>query len=92
MHFSRKAQKRKAVLGQFSFFASLREEPQCRGLEELSFHQAFIGPLDLNAKFLELAVERGSCETQDVSAFFYVAGGAFEGLPDRFTLNLHHRQ
>ena len=79
-------------LGVISFFASLREELQCRGLEELSFHQGFIGPLDLNAKFLELAVKRGSCETQDVSAFFYVAGGAFEGLPDRFTLNLLHRQ
>jgi hypothetical protein len=77
--------------GQFSFFASLREELQCRGLVELSFHQGFIGPLDLNAKFLELAVKRGSCETQDVSAFFYVAGGAFEGLSDRFTLNLLHR-
>ena len=72
-------------------FSSLREELQCRGLEELSFHQGFIGPLDLNAKFLELAVKRGSCETQDVSAFFYVAGGVFEGLSDRFTLNLLHR-
>jgi hypothetical protein len=26
-----------------------------------------------------------------VSAFFYIAGGAFEGLHDRFTLNLLHR-
>ena len=60
-------------------------------VNELSFHHAFIGSLDPNAKFLELAVKRGSCETQDVSAFFYVAGGAFEGLPDRFTLNLPHR-
>ena len=60
-------------------------------VDEFSFHQAFIGPLDLNAQFLELAVKRGSRETQDVSAFFYVAGGAFEGLSDRFTLNLLHR-
>ena len=75
----------------FFFFASLREELQCSGLEELSFHQGFIGPLDLNAKFLELAVKRGSCETQDVSAFFDIAGGAFEGLHDCFTLNLPHR-
>ena len=75
----------------FLFFSSLREELQCRGLEELSFHQSFIGPINPNAKFLELAVKRGSCETQDVSAFFYVAGGAFEGLSDRFTLNLLHR-
>ena len=78
-------------LGVNFLFSSLREELQCRGLEELSFHQGFIGPLDLNAKFLELTVKRGSCETQDVSAFFYVAGGAFEGLSDRFTLNLLHR-
>jgi len=77
--------------GSIFFFCVLREELQCRGLEELSFHQGFVGPPDLNAKFLELAIKRGSCETQDVSAFFYVAGGAFEGLPDRFTLNLLHR-
>src|SRR6185295_15854026 len=60
-------------------------------VNELSFHHALIGPLDLNAKFLELAVKRGSRETQDVSAFFYIAGGAFEGLHNRFTLNLLHR-
>ena len=60
-------------------------------IDELSFHHAFIGAIDLNAQFLELAVKRGPCETQDVSAFFYIAGGAFEGLHDRFTLNLLHR-
>ena len=60
-------------------------------IDELSFHHAFIGPLDLNAEFLELAVKRGSCETQDVGAFFYIAARAFECLHDRFTLNLPHR-
>src|SRR6185503_20542337 len=60
-------------------------------IDELSFHHAFIGPLYLNAEFLELAVKRGSCETQDVGAFFYIAGGAFECLHNRFTLNLPHR-
>ena len=79
-------------MGQARMSVLLGPGPELRrGLEELSFHQGFIGPLDLNAKFLELAVKRGSCETQDVSAFFYVAGGAFEGLSDRFTLNLLHR-
>ena len=62
-----------------------------QGVDELSFHHAFIASLDLNAKFLELAVKRGSCESQDVSAFFYIAGGAFEGLHDCCTLNLPHR-
>ena len=60
-------------------------------IDELSFHHAFIGPIDLNAQFLELAVKRGPREMQDLSAFFYIAGGAFEGLHDRFTLNLRHR-
>ena len=60
-------------------------------IDELSFHHAFIGPLDLNAEFLELAVKRRPRETQDLSAFLYVAGGSFESLHDRFTLNLCHR-
>jgi len=97
-----KAQRRKVKTRTQICFASLREnflqENKKSGrppllverVDELSFHHAFIGPLDLNAQFLELAVKRGSCETQDVSAFFYIAGGAFEGLHDRFTLNLLH--
>src|SRR6476646_11292909 len=71
----------------------VRERPPLlvQRVDELSFHHAFIASLDLNPKFLELAVKRGSCETQDVSAFFYITGGPFEGLHDRFTLTLLHR-
>ena len=86
------AQRRKAGLGLKLFFVfapCVRTSVQW--IDELSFHHAFIGPLDLNAKFLELAVKRGSCETQDVGAFFYIAARAFECLHDRFTLNLPHR-
>ena len=86
------AQRRKAGLGikiLFVFAPCVRTSVQW--IDELSFHHAFIGPLDLNAEFLELAVKRGSCETQDVGAFFYIAAGAFECLHDRFTLNLPHR-
>ena len=60
-------------------------------IDELSFHHAFIGPNDLNAQLLELAIKRGPREMQDLSAFLYVAAGAFEGLHDRFALNLCHR-
>lgn len=64
---------------------------QRRAGPELPLQRAFIGPLDLNAKFLELAVKRGPRETKNLCAFLYVTAGALKGLLDRFTLNLRHR-
>src|SRR5688572_29858878 len=45
-------------------------------VDQLPLHHAFIGPVDLNAQFLELAVKRGPRETKNLCAFLYVAAGA----------------
>ena len=92
-HFSRKGaetQSRSWIQILFLVFTPWRETSVQR-IDELSFHHAFIGPNDLNAQLLELAIKRGPREMQDLSAFLYVAAGAFESLHDRFTLNLRHR-
>ncbi len=47
--------------------------------------------LDFDPEFFELAIERRSRETKNLSTSSDVAGSAFECLQDCFTLDLFHR-